>query len=236
MHKEDNLAYQLPPDNNVMVAGEVLSLAEMEKVFFLYKLSPDPSFIASTLGLPVSKVDAIINSANFELVIAEYLGNYMSGSIGEKPEHLALRYSDFLRDIFVHMRISVSLYVRQRAEEGKPIEPKHLFINQIRELMKLEFSIHGIPVDLRGILHKGKTSEDKTDKELIESLDSLNDTLQDATGKTFNPLKFSDAKFEDVKDDSVPDTKDDIAIEDEEPSGPGMPLMFNDGEDEDVEY
>jgi hypothetical protein len=232
---ENSLAFAIPPKENISVNGEVLSLDVMEKIFFLYKLSPDSSFIASTLSLPVTQVDAIINSHEFELVISDHLGNFLSGTIGERPEQLALRYSDFLRELFLYCRMSIGLYCRDMREKGRPLQPKHLFIPQIEKLMKMEFALHGIPVDLRGVLHKGKESKEKSDKELIESVNGLNQTLQEATGKSFDPLKFDSGNIEDVKDQSDTDTNEKDIDDADGVCGPGMPLKIDGIEDEDIE-
>ena len=68
----DNVLSLKPSTTNINIEGEVISLSDLEKIFFLSKLSNDPAFISSILKIPVKRVDAIVNSCRFTEIMNEY--------------------------------------------------------------------------------------------------------------------------------------------------------------------
>ncbi len=222
MKTADNIIALKHKDTNVNVDGEILSLSDLEKIHFLYRLSCDDSFIANTLGLPLKKVIAVTKNPAFEKVVAEYLNEYLSGDIGESVEQLTLRYSEFFKEMFMALRVTVSLRIREHLEKSKPLDAKYLYIKELEKLAKLEFALHGLPIDIRGTIKAETNSQNKSDKELVKSISDINDTLKSINDKSFDPLKFNDAKVEDVKFESSDeleckeDTKPDNNLDPEE--------------------
>jgi hypothetical protein len=195
-HK-DNLA--LLPDNiltlkvkevNINVDGEIISLADMEKIFFLSKLNPDATFIASILKLDVIKVNRIIHSVKFQDTINTYLSEYVNKNVGEGIHELTIRYGDFLKECFISLRTSVGMRIRTAIENDKVLDAKWLNIPTLEKLMKLEFALHGLPVDLKGVVVGHKRSQDKSQDELVSSLKEVQTTLESFKDSKFSPSLF----------------------------------------------
>jgi len=195
--QENNLA--LLPDNilaikhkdvNVNIDGDIVSLSDLEKIFFLTKLNPDPSFIANILKIDVIKIERIIRSSNFQQTINNYLSEYINKNVGEGTNELTLRYSDLLKECFISIRTSIGLRIRKAIEEDKLLDVKYLNIPIVEKLMKLEFALHGLPIDLKGVVVGHKKSGDKSNDELADSLKDIQDTLSNFKDKTFEPKRF----------------------------------------------
>jgi len=212
------ILFKKPNNINLNIDGADVNLNELEKIFFLSKINSDPAFIASILKLPVKRVDKIVNSLNFEQIVSEYMNEFIFNEAGEQVEQLTLRYADFLKECFNAIRVSVGMKIRDHIEQDKPVKAKDLSIPLIEKLMKLEFALRGLPIEIKGILHKDlKGSKDKSDKELIESINSINQTIKNVKGG-FNPSAFVTRDSEkiidiedceeDLEEDSEKDIKD----------------------------
>lgn len=181
-------------ETNVNIDGEICSLADLEKIFFLHKINPNPEFISSILKIDSSKIDSIVHSLQFQSIMNDYLSEYMNSSVGEHKEQLIMRYQDFLKEIFTTIRVSVGMRIRECLEEDKPLPEKFLYVGIIEKIMKLEFALRGIPVDLKGILHgKKKGSKDKSSEELLKSLEEIKVAVTDKK-ETFSPNSFMNQK------------------------------------------
>ena len=195
---KDNLA--LLPDNvltlkakevNINVDGEIISLGDMEKIFFLSKLNPDASFISSVLKIDCVKVDHILHSTKFQETINSYLSEYINKNVGEGIHELTLRYGDFLKECFISLRTSVGMRIRKAIEDDKVLDAKWLNIPTLEKLMKLEFALHGLPVDLKGVVVGHKRSQDKSQDELVSSLKEVQTTLESfKDSNKFSPSHF----------------------------------------------
>jgi hypothetical protein len=189
----DNVIDLQTKDVNINIDGDVVSLIDLEKMFFLSKLNNDPAFIASILKINVQKIDKIINSCKFQEIVNEYLSEYMAGKAGEQPEQLTLRYKEFLQECFTSLRISIGMKIRKSIEDDKPLDGKFLNINLVEKIMRLEFALHGLPIDIKGYLHATKKeAKDKTEQELIDSVQGIKETIERATNNKFNPLNFKE--------------------------------------------
>lgn len=200
----DNVIDLKHNETNIVIDDEIVSIGDLEKIFFLSKLNPDPAFISSVLKIDVKKIDSIIHSCNFQQIVNEYLSEYMAGEAGEQPEQLTLRYKDLLQECFTSIRVSIGLRIRKGIEEDKPVDGKSLNIPLIEKLMRLEFALHGLPIDLKGVFHSTqKDTKDKSNDELLESLNGIKDTIERA-GNPFNPNEFISKDIIDVplKDDN----------------------------------
>ena len=187
----DNVLTLKAKEVNINVDGEIISLGDMEKIFFLSKLNPDPVFIASILKLDVLKVDRIIHSAKFQETINSYLSEYVNKNVGEGIHELTLRYGDFLKECFISLRTSVGMRIRKAIEDDKVLDAKWLNIPTLEKLMKLEFALHGLPVDLKGVVVGHKRSQDKSQDELVSSLKEVQTTLESfKDGNKFSPSHF----------------------------------------------
>jgi hypothetical protein len=187
----DNILTLKPKDVNINVDGEIISLADMEKIFFLSKLNPDASFIASVLKLDVIKVDRIIHSSKFQDTINTYLSEYVNKNVGEGIHELTIRYGDFLKECFISLRTSVGMRIRSAIENDKVLDAKWLNIPTLEKLMKLEFALHGLPVDLKGVVVGHKRSQDKSQDELVSSLKDVQTTLESfKDSNKFSPSLF----------------------------------------------
>ena len=187
----DNVLTLKAKEVNINVDGEIISLGDMEKIFFLSKLNPDPSFIASILKLDVLKVDRIIHSTKFQETINSYLSEYVNKNVGEGIHELTLRYGDFLKECFISLRTSVGMRIRKAIEDDKVLDAKWLNIPTLEKLMKLEFALHGLPVDLKGVVVGHKRSQDKSQDELVSSLKEVQTTLESfKDSNKFSPSKF----------------------------------------------
>jgi len=200
---------------NVSIDGEICSLADLEKIFFLSKINSNPEFISLILKINVKKIDSIIHSLQFQDIMNEYLSEYMNGSVGEPVEQLTMRYQDFLKELFVSIRVSVGMRVRDSLANDKPLREKYLYITILEKLMKMEFALRGVPVDLKGILHGSKKeSKDKTNDELIKSLNEIKEAVTEKE-KGFNPNSFidqgeSDAEILEVNDKEIAEEENEI--------------------------
>jgi hypothetical protein len=198
---KENIAKDILPDNtldlqtknvNVNIDGEIISVIDLEKIFFLTKLNSDPAFIASVLAMDVIKVDKIINNCNFQDIINEYQSEYYKHNAGETIEQLTMRYSDLLKECFTSIRISTGMRIRESISNNKPIDGSRLHIPLIEKIMRLEFALHGVPIDIKGILHKTNKNDpkDKTDDELVKSVKAMGDAIDRALEGGFDPTKF----------------------------------------------
>jgi hypothetical protein len=195
----DNVIDLKPKDVNVNIEGNIVSVSDLEKIFFFSKLNCEPDFIASMLSMDVMKVNDIVNSCNFQSIVSEYLSEYMTGNAGEKVEQLTLRYKDFLRECFTSLRISTHIKIQKSIEDNKPLSGKALNIPLLEKIMKMEFAMHGLPVDLRGYMHVSKKeSKDKTEEELMEGIEDIKGMISNA-GEKFNPNEFKGDKVEEAE-------------------------------------
>ncbi len=192
---KDNLAKDLLPDNvlslkhkdtNVSIDNEVISLADLEKIFFLSKLSNDTAFISSVLDIPIKRINAIVHSCQFQEAINEQLAEYTKHQVAEPKEQLLLRYQDFLKELFITLRVSVGMRIRESIENGKPLNEKQLFIGPIEKLMKLEFALHGLPIDIKGVLYGKSERKSKTDEDLMRSIKTIEQAVI-SEDKVFDP-------------------------------------------------
>jgi hypothetical protein len=189
----DNVIDLKTKDVNINIDGDIISLLDLEKMFFLSKLNHDPAFISSVLKIDVKKVDSIVNSCKFQEIVNDYLSEYMSGKAGERPEQLALRYKEFLQECFTSLRISIGMKIRKSIEDDKPLDGKFLNINLIEKIMRLEFALHGLPVDIKGYIHASKKeAKDKSEQELIDSVNGIREQLERANNRPFSPSDFKE--------------------------------------------
>ena len=189
---------------NINLDGDIISVVDLEKIFFLHKLNPAPEFIAAVTQIEVNKVDRIVNSLRFTEICNQHFAELTEGRAGEQLPALILRYSDLLRECFVSVRTTIGLRIRESLQNDKPLEAKFLNIPLIEKLMKLEFALHGMPIDLKGLVVKNKRSSEKTDKELLASINEVNQTLNEMKQKEFSPSSFVKAE---IIDGEIVDTE-----------------------------
>lgn len=194
----DNVLSLKHKDTNLSIDNEVISLVDLEKIFFLSKLSNDTAFISSVLDLPIKKINNIIHSCQFQEAINEQLAEYTKHQIAEPREQLLLRYQDFLKELFITLRVSVGMRIRESMESGKPLSEKQLFIGPIEKLMKLEFALHGLPIDIKGVLYSKSDRKSKTDEELMKSLKHIEQAVTE-DNKTFDPSELMAGDGEDIE-------------------------------------
>jgi hypothetical protein len=194
-----------PKDVNINIDGDVVSIALLEKIFFLTKISNDPAFVASTLSLDVKKVDRIIHNCEFQKVINEHFNEYFTNEVGESVQQLTLRYSDLLKECFTSLRISTGLKIRKAIEDGKPLDGSKLNVALIEKVMRLEFALHGLPIDIKGFLHgsKDKEAKDKSNDELLAGIKTMTNTIDRAIQGGFDPLKYIQDNSSSIEDGEI---------------------------------
>lgn len=208
MSKEELVKVSPLPDNvlnfkakniNLNIGGDIISVIDLEKIFFLSKVNCTPEFISTVTNIEVIKVDRIIHSLEFQKTCNQYFSEFSSNNAGESIAQLTLRYTDLLKECFISIRSTVGLRIREAIESGNGLDGKWLNLPLIEKLMRLEFALHGMPIDLRGVVvkHSNKNSKEKTDEELLNSVKEIQDTLSDIQGskKLFNPNSFIDVEI-----------------------------------------
>ena len=61
--------------------------------------------------------------------------------------------------------------------------------------MRLEFALQGLPIDIKAFFNiTKKESKDKTQEELLESIQGIHTLLDRADKGTFNPAEFVDVE------------------------------------------
>lgn len=199
----DNVLNFKAKNVNLNIGGDIISLSDLEKIFFLSKVNCTPEFISTILNMEILKVDRIINSLEFQKTCNEYFSEFANNNAGESIAQLTLRYTDLLKECFISIRSTVGIRIREAIESGKGLDGKWLNLPLIEKLMRLEFALHGMPIDLRGVVVKhNKGSKDKTDEELLSSVKEIQDTLSDIQGnkKLFNPASFIEVEEEEEKE------------------------------------
>lgn len=179
-------------DVNCNVNGEIVNILDLEKIYFLYKLNPEPDFIAMVTGINTARIEHLISTRNFQEITTEYLSEYVLHDAGETVEELTYRYATFLKECFTAVRISIGLKIRANIHAGKPIDNKALGIAIIERLMKMEFSLRGIPINLKAIYHKsdGKDSHNKTNEELLDGVYEIRDLVESIPTASFSPGEY----------------------------------------------
>lgn len=201
----DNVIELRSSDVNVNVNGEVLSFKDIENIFFLYRINPSEDFISAITGFPIERVNRIVNSLQFQETINQYMSAYLNNNAGESLEALYMRYATLLKDCFISLSTSVGMKIRKANEARKPLEGKALNIPLIEKLMRLEFALKGMPIDIKAHIHTSKKkSQDKTDAELLQSMQEISNTLKSIDKKSFSPSAFvqpvSDAEIVEEKE------------------------------------
>jgi hypothetical protein len=195
----DNVLNFKAKNVNLNIGGDIISLVDLEKIFFLSKVNCTPEFISTILNMEVLKIDRIINSLEFQKTCNQYFQEFSNNNAGENISQLTLRYTDLLKECFISIRSTVGIRIREAIESGKGLDGKWLNLPLIEKLMRLEFALHGMPIDLRGVIVKhNKGSKDKTDEELLDSVKEIQNTLSDIQGnkKLFNPASFIEVEEE----------------------------------------
>lgn len=188
----DNVLNFKAKNINLNIDGDIVNIVDLERIFFLSKINCTPEFIATITKIDVIKIDRIINSLEFQKTCNQYFSEFSSNNAGESLPQLTLRYTDLLKECFISIRSTVGLRIREAIESGKGLDGKWLNLPLIEKLMRLEFALHGMPIDLRGVVvkHSDKGSKDKTDEELLNSVKDIQETLGQIQGKTFSPNAF----------------------------------------------